>query len=85
MCSQHIWGAGQGTAGGGGGSRLEQPAYEAEVPPPVSSGHPQNFIASHLKHYSAKKGSQLNMENHQVALKVASLACPQLNSYFSFP
>lgn len=25
------------------------------------------------------------MENHQVALKVASLACPQLNSYFSFP
>lgn len=25
------------------------------------------------------------MENHQVALEAVSLACPQLNSYFSFP
>lgn len=39
----------------------------------------------HLKHPAAQKASHLNMENHQVALKVASLACPLLNSYFSFP
>lgn len=54
-------------------------------PPSERPRHPQSFTASPLKHPSAQKDSQLDMENHRVALKAVSPACPQLNSHVSFP